>query len=111
MSEMCEIFCSISAELKSKPWMSQEHSRMQGIHPARSTKSHTSLTECNGQIRGKLGLWALGEAIPIVDLRKRVARKPRRTILLHFGLITFRFAFVETLKPFICMFFVSIFGV
>ena len=39
------------------------------------------------------------------EFRKRLARKLRRIMLLHFGLVTFRFHFGETRKPIISMVF------
>ena len=40
-----------------------------------------------------LGSWGVWGAISIVDFKKRVARKLHRIILLHLGLVTFRFHF------------------
>ena len=40
-------------------------------------------------------------AIFIVNFGKRVARKLCRIMLLHFGIVTFRFHFGRTRKPFI----------
>ena len=50
------------------------------------------------RIWGLKGFWGV---IFIVDIIKRIAPKLRRTILLHFGLVTFRFHFGETRKPII----------
>ena len=44
------------------------------------------------------GLGGLGGGIFIVNIVKRIARKPRRIILLHFGLITSQLNFI-TGKP------------
>ena len=41
--------------------------------------------------------------ICVVSFKKRLARKLCRIILLYFGLITFRFHFRKTRKPFIVM--------
>ena len=39
----------------------------------------------------------------MVNIIKRIAGKLRRIILLHFGLVTCRFHYWETLKPFMFM--------
>ena len=41
---------------------------------------------------GQIRFWGL-EAIFIINFKKRVAQKLRRIILLHYGLVTFRFRF------------------
>ena len=46
------------------------------------------------------GVWG---TIFIVNVMKRLTQKLRRAILLHFGLISFRFRFRKTRKPIICM--------
>ena len=43
------------------------------------------------------------ESISIVNVKKRVARKLHQIILLHFGLVSFRFHFGETRQPIISM--------
>ena len=50
------------------------------------------------------GLWALG-AMFTVSFKKRVVRKLRIIILLHFGLVTFRSRYGEDRNPFIVMIF------
>ena len=55
---------------------------------------------------GNLRIWhlgVLGGGICIVNFKKRVARKLHRIILLHFGLVTFRFHSGRTLKPLMFM--------
>ena len=49
---------------------------------------------------GSGGVWG---SIFIVSSLKRITRKLRRNILLHFGLITFRFHYWKALKPLIFM--------
>ncbi len=44
---------------------------------------------------GSMGVWG---AISIVNMMKRIAQKLRRIILLHFGLVTFRFHYLENPK-------------
>ena len=51
------------------------------------------------------GVGGSGGAISIVNIIKRLAQKLRRIILLHFGLVTFRFHYGGTLKPVIFMIF------
>ena len=46
------------------------------------------------------GVWG---AIYTVNIIKRIARKLRRIILLHFGQVTFRFDYWKTLKPLMFM--------
>ena len=57
------------------------------------------------KIREKLRTWGLGglEVISFVNIMKRIAQKLRKTILLHFGLVTFRFHYWKTRKVIICM--------
>ena len=43
------------------------------------------------------GLWGLG-AMFIVNIMKRIAQKLLRIILLHLGLVTFRFHYLENPK-------------
>ena len=54
-------------------------------------------------------IWDLGGvvwvAISIVEFKKRVTRKLRRIILLHFELVSFRFHLGKTRVVIICMFF------
>ena len=47
----------------------------------------------------KGSLLAITEPFSIVNIIKRIARKLRRTILRHFGLVTFRIHFRKTRKP------------
>ena len=49
-----------------------------------------------------LGLGGLG-AICIVNMIESLAQKLHIIILVHFGLITFRFRFGKTMKPFMFM--------
>ena len=56
---------------------------------------------------GGFGIWGLGGLAAHFDckLKNRLARKLRRSILLHFGLITFRIHFWESRQPLIFMVF------
>ena len=51
------------------------------------------------------GVWGVYGTIFIVDFKKNPARKLRITILLHFGLIAFRFHFGTTRKSLMFMVF------
>ena len=51
------------------------------------------------------GVWGVWGTNFTVNLKKRVAQKLRRTILLHFRLIPFRCLFGKTRKPIIIMIF------
>ena len=62
-------------------------------------KSGKSRKNCGFEVQGVWGV------ILTVNIIKRIAQKLRRIILLHFGLVTFRFHYWETRKPITFIFF------
>ena len=88
--------CSISGFLKAPgEWWclgngNHELSTSTTIQWNSDEKNRFPIENIGNMGKSRFGVWGGLGAIFIVYFKKRVARKPHRVVLLHFGLVTFR---------------------